>query len=104
MPTEYQTAPSENVERAKIPMISIGAVTGPAFSGGIDPGVVVPPVTANEALGDLLLKQLQQGGGSGNIGTEETPIKIPSTGHPFLVVGILAAAVVLFWMYKKEKI
>lgn len=85
-------------------MIPTGAVTGPAFSGGTDAGIVVPPATASQALGDLLLKQLQEGGGgSGNIGTQETPIQVQSTGHPFLIVGVLAAAVALFWMYKKEK-
>lgn len=111
MPTEYQYAASEDIFRVKIPFVAVAAFgpgTGNQGVGNPETQATANPTTTQQPLGDalgnLLLQQLQNPGGSGNLGTQEIPISVPSSGpNPFVVIGILVTAVLAVWFVTKKK-
>lgn len=110
MPTENQYASSEDVERVQFPKIAVAAFgagtgqTGPGNQEPVSTSTTPQPNALGNALGDLLLQQLKGGTGSGNIGTEETPIAIPSTGpNAVVIVLLITAAIAIVWLLTRKR-
>lgn len=113
MPTENQIAASENIERSGFPMVAVSAQGGgtgnqglvnPAATPEANPTPTAPSApTLGDSLGNLLLQQLQNPQGSGNLGNQEIPINVPPSGpNPLVVVGVLIVAILVIWYLTKK--
>ena len=107
MPTENQIGPPIGIDPQATGNTSVPMTVFPALHNQY-PGSGPQPTNSNSTVGDIigqaLLAQLKSGPGSGNIGTQETPISVQSSGpNPVLIVGGLALLLTFYWLFKKKE-